>query len=185
MAVFCNPKADEAIYSNSSNVRRSQFYKALKRKHDEDMPLNIVDVTEHAARRKLLDLAFTAKPLRAAEKVIIKHVDRWHQVILEGNDGVQGWTASMDVAASVGRLVFDVLGDLCFGKSFDMQEPGDNPMKAIPHTIAEYMRFYYPVSTLSRHLFLPFFLDPTSKTFSLRGSMRESGESIALITCVW
>ncbi|KAI1396630.1 hypothetical protein F4819DRAFT_121422 [Hypoxylon fuscum] len=69
VAVFCNPKADEAIYSNSSNVRRSQFYKALRRKHDEDMPLDIIDVTEHAARRKLLDLAFTTKSLRAAKKI--------------------------------------------------------------------------------------------------------------------
>ncbi|KAI0152088.1 benzoate 4-monooxygenase cytochrome P450 [Hypoxylon sp. NC0597] len=144
VVVFCNPKADEAIYSNSSNVRRSHFYKALKRKGDENMPLNIVDVAEHAARRKLLNQAFTDTSVRAVAPLIVKHVDRLHQIILEDNDGSKDWTAPLDLSASIDGLMFDILGDLCFGKSFDMKEPGDNPMKAIPHTIAEYMRFYYP-----------------------------------------
>ena len=38
------------------------------------------------------------------------------------------------------------MGDLNFGRSFDIKEPGTNPLKTIPHNIVEYMKFYYPVS---------------------------------------
>ncbi|KAK4107230.1 cytochrome P450 [Canariomyces notabilis] len=46
---------------------------------------------------------------------------------------------------SLHTLVFDIMGDLCFGRSFDIKEPGENPLKAVPHFIAEYMKFYYPM----------------------------------------
>jgi hypothetical protein len=39
----------------------------------------------------------------------------------------------------VDYLSFDIMGDLSFGKSLDVKEPGDNPFKAIPHTIAGYL----------------------------------------------
>lgn len=39
------------------------------------------------------------------------------------------------------------MGDLSFGRSFDIKEPGPNPLKTIPHNIAAYMKFYHPVSS--------------------------------------
>ncbi|RYP75443.1 hypothetical protein DL771_002328 [Monosporascus sp. 5C6A] len=145
LVVFCDPQADKAIYGNKSNVQRSEFYAALKRKDNENMPLNIVDRDQHAARRKLLNQAFTEKSLRAASMFVIRHVDRFNELILSEHGGEKDWTASIDLGKKFDGLVFDILGDLCFGKSFGLQEPGDNPMKVIPHTIAEYMRFYYPL----------------------------------------
>ncbi|KAL9618147.1 MAG: hypothetical protein Q9160_007097 [Pyrenula sp. 1 TL-2023] len=43
-------------------------------------------------------------------------------------------------------LTFDILGDLCFGKSFETKEPGNNPFKAIPHAVAKYMHFMYALT---------------------------------------
>jgi hypothetical protein len=43
-------------------------------------------------------------------------------------------------------LVFDILGDLCFGKSFETKELGENPLKTVPQAIANVLRFFYPVS---------------------------------------
>lgn len=176
MVLFCDPEADAAIYSNKSNVRRSDFYRALKRKSDENMPLNIVDVSEHAARRKLLNLAFTERSLRPASMFMITHVDRWHQIILDENHGAKEWTAPRDLSSDFDGLVFDILSDLCFGKSFDLKEPGDNPMKGIPHNIAEYMRFYYPVSVSlpSLHFCLSSSLPPRG-SFSLEWMDRSYG----------
>jgi hypothetical protein len=42
-------------------------------------------------------------------------------------------------------LVFDIMGDLSFGKSFELKEPGKNQYRHMPHTIAEFMQFMYPV----------------------------------------
>lgn len=38
------------------------------------------------------------------------------------------------------------MGDLAFGRSFDIKEPGNNPLNVVPENIAGYMKFYYPVS---------------------------------------
>lgn len=129
-----------------SNVRRSPFYTALQRKSDEHTTLNTVDVAEHARRRKLLNLCFTDKSLRAASGFISRHVDRWNELMLEENSSTTEWSAPVDFSEKVDTLVFDVMGDLSLGRSFDIKEPGDNPLRVIPHNIADYMRFYYPVS---------------------------------------
>lgn len=129
-----------------SNVRRNHFYTALKRDSSENTALTSVDVADHARRRKLLNLSFTEKSLRAAAGFIVKHVDRWNELMLEENSSDTEWSAPIDLSQKIDTLVFDIMGDLSLGKSFDIKEPGDNPLRVIPHTIAEYMRFYYPVS---------------------------------------
>lgn len=144
--LFCDPDAYADIYGMKSNVRRSHFYTAFKRKANENTTLNSIDVAEHASKRKLLNLCFTEKSLRAASHFIIKHVDRWNQLLVEDKDSTTEWSTPVDFTAKVDALIFDIMGDLSFGKSFGIKEPGDNPLRAVPHYIVEYMRFYYPVS---------------------------------------
>lgn len=143
--LFCDPVAFADIYGMKSNVRRSGFYTAFQRNKQEQTTLNTVDVAKHAFKRKLLNLCFTEKSLRAASKFIIDNVDRWNQIMLEANDSTTEWSATVDFTERLDALTFDIMGDLSFGKSFGIKEPGDNPLKVVPHNIAEYMRFYYPV----------------------------------------
>ncbi|KAI1493642.1 benzoate 4-monooxygenase cytochrome P450 [Biscogniauxia mediterranea] len=141
--LFCDPEAYADIYSVKSNVRRSRFYEALKRNKHESTTLTTIDVAEHARRRRRLNLCFTEKSIRAASEFIVKHVDRWIDIIVDEIDGTTGWSASMDFSDRVDGLIFDIMADLSFGKSFDIKEPGDSYLKATPHNIAEYMKFYY------------------------------------------
>ncbi|KAI1498016.1 benzoate 4-monooxygenase cytochrome P450 [Biscogniauxia marginata] len=141
--LFCDSQAYADIYSMKSNVRRSHFYEAFKRNEHETTVLTTIDVAEHARRRKRLNLCFTEKSIRAASSFIIKHVDRWIQLIMEENETVTEWSSPVDFSEKVDALVFDIMGDLSFGRSFDIKEPGENPLKSTPHNIAEYTRFYY------------------------------------------
>ncbi|KAI9154863.1 Cytochrome P450 monooxygenase apf7 [Paramyrothecium foliicola] len=143
--LFCEPSAYADIYGTKSNVRRSHFYTAFKRSKRENTTINSIDVAEHAHRRKLLNICFTEKSVRAAGGFITSHVDRWNEIIASEVNPDSGWTPTIDFSDRVDALVFDILGDLCFGKSFDIKEAGDNPLKVIPHSINEYMRFYYPM----------------------------------------
>ncbi|KAI1853895.1 hypothetical protein JX265_012580 [Neoarthrinium moseri] len=149
--VFCDPESYTDIYSTKSNVRRSKFYTAWRRNDRDRTTLNSIDVAEHAHRRKLLNVSFTEKSLRAATGFIIKHVDRWHALLVDesGSD----WSAPVDFAETVDTLVFDIMGDLCFGRSFNIKEPGENPLKVVPHNIAKYTQFQNP---LARSPFLDF-----------------------------
>ncbi|RYP41689.1 hypothetical protein DL767_000894 [Monosporascus sp. MG133] len=141
--LFCDPEAYADIYGMKSNVRRSKFYTAWRRNDRDKTTLNTVDVAEHARKRRLLNLCFTEKSVRAASNFIIKHVNRWNHLLVEKNGA--DWSDPVDFSEKVDALAFDIMGDLCFGKSFNVKEPGENPLKAVPHNIIEYMRFYYPI----------------------------------------
>lgn len=48
----------------------------------------------------------------------------------------------------VNYLVFDILGDLCFGKQFNMKEP-DSDLKHIPELMTVFLQTLAPVGSLS------------------------------------
>jgi hypothetical protein len=61
-------------------------------------------------------------------------------------DESDGWSPVCDFSERIDALVFDIIGDLSFGRSLNIKEPGENPLKVIPHSIVEYMKIYYPVN---------------------------------------
>ncbi|TGJ85979.1 hypothetical protein E0Z10_g2772 [Xylaria hypoxylon] len=75
--------------------------------------LNTIDPTEHARRRKVLNTCFTD-----------------NSVMLDQHDSTTEWSAYMELGENLDYLVFDIMGDLSFGSSFNMKDPGVNPLKA-------------------------------------------------------
>ena len=100
------------------------------------------DKVVHARKRRVLNHAFSDKALSSSEPIIIRHVDRWCDLLVDG----PGWSEHRNMTEMADYLLFDILGELCFGKSFETKEPGDNPNKCVPHNIAVYMQLMYPVS---------------------------------------
>ncbi|KAI8944454.1 benzoate 4-monooxygenase cytochrome P450 [Xylaria longipes] len=141
--LFCDPEAHTEIYGMKSNVRRSQFYLALNNENKKTT-LDTIDVVQHAWKRKILNLCFTEKSLSAACRFIVDHVDRWNQLMLDETNG-NDWCAPVDISGKIDELTFDIMGDLCFGRSFNVKEPGENPLREVPHCITDYLRFYYPL----------------------------------------
>ncbi|KAI1112874.1 benzoate 4-monooxygenase cytochrome P450 [Nemania sp. NC0429] len=139
--LFRDSQAYAEIYGAKSNVRRSRFYEAFTRNSREHTVMTLIDVAEHARRRKQLNLGFTEKSIRASSDFIVKHVDRWIQIIAD--ETITEWSPPMDFTQKIDALMFDMMADLCFGRSFEIKKPGDNPLKSIPHNISEYMKFYY------------------------------------------
>ncbi|KAI0015455.1 cytochrome P450 monooxygenase-like protein [Xylariomycetidae sp. FL0641] len=142
--LFCDPEAYSGIYGVKSNVRRSHFYEAFKRNEREVTTLTTIDIVEHARRRKRLASCFTDRSVRAASSFVIQHVDRWIELLEEESGGENAeWSRSMDLSDKIDALIFDIMADLSFGQSFNIKEPGPNPLKSTPHNISSYMRFYY------------------------------------------
>jgi cytochrome P450 len=140
--LFNTPKAFRDIYSHKANVKKAKSYDAWQRHAGDANTLNSSDVAIHAKKRKVLNTVFTDRSLRSAAPFIIKHIDRWNELTVMGHD----WSEPIDFAKWVDCLIFDILGDLCFGKSFGVKEPGENPFKVIPEVIVSYMRLWNPVS---------------------------------------
>jgi cytochrome P450 len=141
--LFRSPTALRTIYGSKANVKRSNFYDALVRRDEDRSTISMTDNAAHAKRRRLLNQAFTEKSLRASAAFMEHHIDRWNELLL--NEGQDDWSAPLDFADWSDRLVFDILGDVAFGKSFEIKELGENAIRGIPHAIVKTMRFLYPV----------------------------------------
>ncbi|PVH97614.1 cytochrome P450 monooxygenase-like protein [Periconia macrospinosa] len=159
--VFRDPTAFRDIYNNKANVQKGPFYEAWQKDEHDVNTFNTRNKKAHTLRRKMLNQSFTEKSLRASESFMIKHIDRWNELFVpeSGASDAEGWGEVMNFADISDHFVFDVMGDLCFGASFNIKEPGDNPFRSIPHAIVQYMQFFYPL-TRSPMLELVLWLKP-------------------------
>ncbi|KAF1976971.1 cytochrome P450 [Bimuria novae-zelandiae CBS 107.79] len=155
--LFNSPKAYADIHGTRANTTRGSFYRAWKRDEHDVTVMNSTDPARHAKLRKLLNLAFTDQSLKASSPVIAKHVDRWVYLLtstnetenerLDKKDGDIGrWSSPVNMAVAVERLIFDILGELCYGASFDTKESGENPLKAVPDQIMKAVKFGFTLS---------------------------------------
>ncbi|KFX99251.1 hypothetical protein V490_01879 [Pseudogymnoascus sp. VKM F-3557] len=143
--IFNSPSAYRDIYQTKANTKKGKFYQIWSRNSQNENTLTTVDKMVHARKRRVLNSAFSEKAVRSAEAYVVKHIDRWNELIIDGNDGKE-WTTPENMSNLIDYLVFDIMGDLCFGNSFGLKEPGENQFRHIPHTIADYVQFMYPIS---------------------------------------
>ena len=141
-----SPSAHHAIYSAKANVRKGDFYHVWPRKDGQLSTWNVTDRAQHVWKRKVLSNAFSDRAVRSAEQFIIRHVDRWCELLLQ--DAGNSWSKPRNIARWSEFLVFDILTDLCFGKSFEVKEPGENELKDIPKHIAANVAIRHPVCPL-------------------------------------
>ena len=147
LVVFNSPDAYNSIFSYKANVKRSKFYDTWPRNTDDVNTLMTSDNEIHARKRRLLNLAFTDRSVKAASPFIAKHTDEWNELLLNSEENKDdGWSSPRDISPWAKYLVFDVLMDLCFGAVMDTKKPGDNPLKKIPMTFDEFVNYNYPVS---------------------------------------
>ncbi|MCJ1475259.1 hypothetical protein MMC13_003921, partial [Lambiella insularis] len=138
------PTGYKAIHNNHPNVKKATFYEVWTRNKDDQNTFNIIDRARHAQKRRILNSVFSEKAVRSAETFVIHHVNRWCELLLE-NDST-AWSEPKNMADWTDYLVFDILGDLCFGSSFEIKEPKENTLRVIPHTIHSYVKFMNPIA---------------------------------------
>lgn len=131
--LFNSPSAYRAIYQTKANAKKGKFYESFSRNSQYINTVTTVDKKVHARKRRVLNSAFSEKAIRSAETFVVKHVDRWTELIIDGNDGKE-WTAPQNMSNLAEYLVFDLMGDLSFGTSFDLKEVGENRFRHIPHS---------------------------------------------------
>lgn len=141
--LFKTPQAYRDIFNNKANVKRSKFYDIMTRHPEDTSTLTGTDPVLHAQKRRVLNTVFSEKSIRSMEPLLAKHVTRWCELLVDG-DGV-GWSSPRKMSDTCDHLVLDVLCDLCFGRTVDTKEPGENEYRKIPHIIAFFLKILYPL----------------------------------------
>ncbi|KAK1811093.1 hypothetical protein LTR12_014525 [Friedmanniomyces endolithicus] len=124
-----HPAALKAIYAHGANVQKSTFYKCFRAAPQAVSTLLATDKAQHARKRRVMSQAFSAEAMRGMEVYVVglvqDLVDKIDEVVKASDVEKSGWSGTVPMASYLNWLVFDIMGDLVFGKSFGTL--GDKP----------------------------------------------------------
>jgi cytochrome P450 len=127
-------------------VKKSEYYSVWPKTVNHINTWSATSVPVHARKRRVINYAFSESALRGAEVFVHSNVDRWLSLLGQAKEKGDVWTKGINMADQVTYLVFDILGDLCFGKCFDMKEP-DSKLRHVPELMIGFMELVHPVSS--------------------------------------
>jgi len=123
----------KTIYGHRANVKKSQFYSVFPPTKDTFNTHSSIDKASHARKRRVLSHAFSDNAVKSMEKYILGNVRAFCSALgtkptfLAEKGSNQGqWSVAQNMADWCNYLTFDVMGDLCFGKAFEMLEHHEN-----------------------------------------------------------
>lgn len=120
-----DPAALKAIYSHGSNVKKSVFYECFRATPHAVSTLLATDAYQHSRKRRIMGQAFSEAALKNFEQYILHHVEDFvDRVGLAANVSDRLGARQIDRGQPIDMalwsnwLVFDIMGDLVFGRSF-------------------------------------------------------------------
>lgn len=123
----------KTIYGHRANVKKSQFYSVFPPTKDTFNTHSSIDKASHARKRRVLSHAFSDSAIKTMEKYIMANVRTFCSALgtksmsLSEKGSSHGkWSVAQNMADWSNYLTFDVMGDLCFGKAFEMLENNGN-----------------------------------------------------------
>jgi cytochrome P450 len=79
---------------------------------------------QHAPKRRAISQALHGKSVKQIEEAVSKNVHKFCS-ILQGDNGGD-WSSSVNMSEVTSYLSFDIMGEVCFGQTFGMQEHTEN-----------------------------------------------------------
>ncbi|KAI0128338.1 cytochrome P450 [Xylariales sp. AK1849] len=144
--VINTPTAFRAIAGPKGNVRKRNTYKLFQPWSHTSSTLQSIDIMEHGRKRKVLNHVFSEKSLRSFEPFVQANLERWCQLISQHIPAREGWSASFNMASWATYLTFDIMGDLCMGKSFGLKEAENTKMSHVIDLLEGIMILFQPIS---------------------------------------
>lgn len=125
----------KTIYGFRANVRKGDFYKAFPSTPKAVSVHSSIDKMQHARKRRVMSHAFSDSAIKSLEKYILANVrvgcemlgqKSQQQFSDKGTSNEKDWNSAWNAAHWCEWLVFDIMGDLVFGKAFGMLESPAN-----------------------------------------------------------
>ena len=117
-----DPAALRAIYSHGANVQKSEFYKMFRAAPGAISTLLATEKNHHARKRRIMGQAFSDQALRGLEQYVLQAVNTFMSRIEVGvqtaREEKRTWSQPLDMSRWCNWLVFDIMGELVFGRSF-------------------------------------------------------------------
>lgn len=112
------------IYGHGKRLQKADFYNAFPAIKGVYNTHNAIDKTMHGRKRRVLSQAFSEAALKGMEDVMLLHVRQLCAVLAGSGFDADESQDRKGLVRNMGNwfsyLSYDVMGELCFGKSFDM-----------------------------------------------------------------
>ncbi|PHH50395.1 Cytochrome P450 monooxygenase apf7 [Ceratocystis fimbriata CBS 114723] len=132
---FNTVTALKKIYGHNSNIAKSEFYNAFV--HGAPNIHNTRNKEIHSRKRRIISNAFSTASTKSMEPFVHNNIRKLCELVGPSQDSSfrespvasekhSEWSVPQNMAKWFSYLTMDVLGDLCYGKSFDLLEKEDN-----------------------------------------------------------
>ena len=110
------------IYGHGKNVEKSPFYSVMPPYPGAFDTHNIINKAQHSRKRRVMSQAFSETALKGLEKYVLTHVRTFVRLLAdcEPHNSDDDKQPSKNLAHLTNWFCFDVIGDLCFGKTLGM-----------------------------------------------------------------
>jgi cytochrome P450 len=134
------------IYGFKANVRKAHFYSVFPAQKGAWSTHSAIDKGLHARKRRVLSQAFSDNAMRGLQPhilgIIRTFTDAIGDVKHKSKDVLSGsWSTPKNMALWANYMSYDVLGDICYGQSFDTLEREDNRFAV--ELVGESSKFHY------------------------------------------
>lgn len=140
----------EEIYANrKANVKKTAWYTFAAAAGDSGSGAQSthteIDRERHAFRRRVLNHAFSDSAIRSADTFVLANIRTWCKHLAQGAPPGE-WTREKNMDEWCTYLAYDIMGDLVFGKRFNVMENDEH--RQVPAISMSALRFIYPVCAL-------------------------------------
>ncbi|KAJ5267074.1 hypothetical protein N7478_009882 [Penicillium angulare] len=118
------------IYGIRANVRKVDAWAAYSASRRSPNVLSAIDKNVHSFKRRTLAAVFSQRGMNEIESRILEHVEKFTDLLGTKDDSpsfldASGWRSPKLMTQVCDWLSFDIIGDITYGKSFDMLRSPD------------------------------------------------------------
>ncbi|KAI9811993.1 MAG: hypothetical protein M1827_004885 [Pycnora praestabilis] len=104
------------LYLDKKNTKKSKFYTIFP---GQANIFNITDRQLHGRKKKVLAQAFSEQALRGLQPYAVEEISTFTERIMTySSEGDKEWSTAMNMGKWTNYMTYDVLGSICYGKSF-------------------------------------------------------------------
>lgn len=115
-----------SIYSARANVQKAKFYNVFTALFKVPGTVTIIDKVEHGIRRRLTNQGLTMSAIKSMEGLMLENIRSFCDQLVDvkrrsaDDAAASEWSAGRNMTKLLARVTFDIVGDLCFGRNWNV-----------------------------------------------------------------
>ncbi|TAQ91634.1 hypothetical protein B7494_g39 [Chlorociboria aeruginascens] len=121
----------KAVYGAKANTQKSTYYSVFDHFFEYPSIETVIDKEHHMRKRRVLSRALSDRALKSMESVLSDKLRGFCDQFsvkpgYADEKAAEAWSDTKNMSELLKYLTFDLMGDFCFGQSFNVMEKSEN-----------------------------------------------------------